>query len=114
MSHLPRFRDAARREGEMSRRTFLAYGGAMSALPWLANLARADSRRVSFPADPFRLGVASGDPSSTGVVLWTRLAPRPLEPGGGLAPEVIDVRWEVARDEAMKDVVRRGKAAATP
>jgi phosphodiesterase/alkaline phosphatase D-like protein len=34
----------------------------------------APSRRLD---DPFTLGVASGDPTPTGVVLWTRLAPRP-------------------------------------
>ena len=31
---------------------------------------------------PFTLGVASGDPTPDGVVLWTRLAPRPLDGGG--------------------------------
>jgi alkaline phosphatase D len=36
-----------------------------------------------FLAYPFSLGVASGDPMSDGVVLWTRLAPNPLN-GGGL------------------------------
>ena len=61
-------------------------------------------------ADPFTLGVASGDPTSTGVVIWTRLAPRPLEPEGGLPRENIEVGWELASDEAMKNVVRRGTA----
>ncbi len=28
---------------------------------------------------PFQLGVASGDPLPDGFVIWTRLAPRPLE-----------------------------------
>ena len=40
--------------------------------------ARASPRR-SFNAYPFTLGVASGDPLPDGVVLWTRLAPEPLE-----------------------------------
>jgi alkaline phosphatase D len=71
-------------------------------------------RRWAFEADPFSLGVASGDPSSTGVVLWTRLAPKPLEPGGGLPAELIEVQWEIADDESMKNVVRHGKAVATP
>ena len=115
MPHRSTLQDVLRRERGISRRTFLAYSGALSALPWLAEAARADSRRrVSFPADPFTLGVASGDPDSTGVVLWTRLAPKPLEPGGGLPPEIIDVQWEIARDEAMKDVVRRGNTVASP
>ena len=28
---------------------------------------------------PFSLGVAAGDPASDGFVIWTRLAPRPME-----------------------------------
>jgi alkaline phosphatase D len=39
----------------------------------------AGSRR---PPDPFTLNVASGEPSAAGVVLWTRLAPRPLAEDG--------------------------------
>lgn len=39
--------------------------------------------RVSFADDPFSLGVASGDLTPNGGILWTRLAPRPLEPDGG-------------------------------
>ena len=35
--------------------------------------------------DPFGLGVASGDPTSSAVMIWTRLAPRPLEPDGGMS-----------------------------
>lgn len=31
---------------------------------------------------PFTMGVASGDPLPDGVVLWTRLAPDPLNGGG--------------------------------
>ena len=50
---------------------------------------------------PFALGVASGDPASDGVVLWTRLAPQPLLPGGGMKPEAYGVRYEVALDEAF-------------
>jgi alkaline phosphatase D len=116
MTDLRTLHEAVRREGGMGRRAFLAYGAALSALPWLGDRARAQggTRRWAFESDPFSLGVASGDPSSTGVVLWTRLAPRPLEPGGGLPAERIEVEWEIAGDEAMKNVVRRGKAVASP
>ena len=48
------------------------------------------------------------------MVLWTRLAPKPLEPGGGLPPEAIEVQWEIANDEAMTGIVQKGTAAATP
>lgn len=65
-----------------------------------------------FSAYPFSLGVASGDPLPDGVVLWTRLAPRPLEPGGGMPPEPVAVSWQVCEDEAMTRVVRSGTATA--
>lgn len=60
---------------------------------------------------PFALGVASGDPSPDGVVLWTRLAPEPLT-GGGMPPFDVPVRWEVAHDAGMTRVVQRGTAVA--
>jgi alkaline phosphatase D len=67
-----------------------------------------------WPASPFTLGVASGYPTPSSVVLWTRLAPAPLQPGGGMAPEVVPVDWEVATDERMGHVVQRGTAYASP
>ena len=39
---------------------------------------------------------------------------RALEPGGGLAPERIDVQWELAADESFSKVVARGVAPASP
>jgi len=63
---------------------------------------------------PFTLGVASGDAWTKGFVLWTRLAPRPLEPGVGLARAIYPVGWEVASDEAFTDIVRSGTAEAHP
>jgi alkaline phosphatase D len=101
-------------EGGVSRRLFLAYASSLSAVPLLGRMASARSSVQSFSANPFAVGVASGDPSPTGIVLWTRLAPRPLEPGGGMNPEPIDVAWEIADDEAMKTVVQRGTTVATP
>src|SRR5918992_356874 len=71
----------------------------------------APSRRLD---DPFTLGVASGDPTPTGVVLWTRLAPRPLEPDGGMPGPAVAVQWEVATGPGMADVVGRGRVVASP
>ena len=45
--------------------------------------------------DPFTLGVASGDPAPTGGVLWTKLAPRPLEADGGMDGQRVAVTWEL-------------------
>jgi alkaline phosphatase D len=71
----------------------------------------APSRRLD---DPFTLGVASGDPTPTGIVLWTRLAPRPLDPDGGMPGRPVPVQWELATGPRLGNVVRRGEALAHP
>ncbi len=63
---------------------------------------------------PFTLGVASGDPTATGVVLWTRLVPKLFEPGGGMPDRPVTVDWQVAADERFRRVVRAGTAWALP
>jgi alkaline phosphatase D len=68
---------------------------------------------TSTDADPFSLGVASGDPLPHSVVLWTRLAPDPLN-GGGMPPEPVEVQWEMAADEGFTRVLRSGVTAARP
>lgn len=70
----------------------------------------------SFRDNPFRLGVASGDPLPDSVVLWTRLAPDPLaEDGhGGMPRRPVRVRYEVAEDERFRIVAARGSVEATP
>ena len=62
---------------------------------------------------PFSLGVASGDPSADGMVLWTRIAPDPLN-GGGMAEFDVPVDWLVATDPHFAHVVRQGTAIASP
>lgn len=70
--------------------------------------------RPQYADNPFALGVASGDPWSTGAVLWTRLAPRPLEPHGGMPGNRPVVVWEVAEDEAFTKIVKQGRYTAAP
>ena len=65
-------------------------------------------------ADPFTLGVASGMPRPDSVVLWTRLAPQPHAPMGGLPDAPIDVRWELALDETFSRGLRSGAFTARP
>ncbi len=115
MLDLLNLRTAVRYEGGISRRLFLAYGAALSAIPLLDLNAREQrTDRARFTADPFQLGVASGDPNHDGFVLWTRLAPHPLEQGGGMPTEFVPVRWEIAGDDAMRSIVRTGETLATP
>ncbi|MCA0374164.1 MAG: alkaline phosphatase D family protein [Gemmatimonadetes bacterium] len=97
----------------MDRRLFLAdltkYAALCATVP---NIWRVTSR-PRFADDPFTLGVASGDPTPNGGVLWTRLAPRPLEPEGGMESRTA-VDWEVAEDDAFTKIVQKGRAAAVP
>lgn len=65
-------------------------------------------------AYPFTLGVSSGDPAPDGFVLWTKLAPQPFEPHGGMAMVPLPVAWEVASDERFKTIVASGEAIARP
>lgn len=67
-----------------------------------------------FTTDPFCLGVASGDPDANSVVLWTRLAPFPFQPLSGMPARSVAVDWEIAEDDKMQRVLRRGTAEATP
>src|SRR5216684_8612328 len=80
----------------VDRRRFLKTLGALG-------VSLAAPRITSYP---FTLGVASGYPSPSGVVLWTRLM--------GLDPLEIPVRWEVAADEAMRQVIFSGETTADP
>ncbi|MFK4117037.1 alkaline phosphatase D family protein [Streptomyces longwoodensis] len=115
--HPATFRAAARRIG---RRRFLTTGAAAMALAFAVDLPRtgvaaaAEMNAARIDSDPFTLGIASGDPQPGSVVLWTRLAPAPYQPDGGLPAERIDVDWEVARDPAFATVVSRGTATAHP
>ena len=54
----------------------------------------------------FRHGIASGDPTQTSVVIWTRVTPD--------QPGPVAVTWGVARDSGFKDVVKRGNASTGP
>ncbi len=57
------------------------------------------------PTRRFDLGIASGSPTAHSVVLWTRLT------GGNLTPRV-EVRWELAHDEAFKRIAAAGTETA--
>ncbi|MFF0460199.1 alkaline phosphatase D family protein [Streptomyces mexicanus] len=116
-SHAPELRAAARTLG---RRRFLTLTGAAAALAFSVNLpaagtasaAELDPARIT--ADPFTLGVASGDPLPDSVLLWTRLAPTPYQADGGLPARRVTVGWEIALDDRFRRVVRRGTATAHP
>ncbi len=96
----------------MERRLFLSdltrYAALCATVP---NIWRVTSR-PRFADDPFALGVSSGDPTATGGVLWTRLAPRPNEPDGGMDGTRPTVNWEVAHDDQFRNIVTKGQVTA--
>ena len=96
----------------ISRRTLLRTGGAAAIVLYGGTVTRA-SAGGRFPSDPWTLGVASGDPTPDGAVLWTRLAPDPLN-GGGLGAGRYDVRFEVAADPEFQRIVHRGQTRVGP
>ena len=70
--------------------------------------------KIAFLTTPFTLGIASGDVTESSAILWTRLATRPLEAGGGMSPFGVPVQWELSLDASMSRIIRRGETVATP
>ncbi|GAB4079566.1 alkaline phosphatase D family protein [Modestobacter muralis] len=98
-------------DAPLSRRTLLK-GGAVTAAALTFGGLSAEAARAAVAetarSGVFGFGVASGDPTATEVLLWTRVTPVPgALPGSGEGPRT-QVRWEVAEDEAFGRVVRRG------
>jgi len=81
-----------------------------------------DAEAAAAPAHNgvFGYGVASGDPTGTAVVIWTRVTPprrNPHDPvavpGSGLGAPT-HVTWEVARDRRFTRIARRGSYLTHP
>lgn len=91
----------------VTRREFVAGGavitGAAAAGATLTSHAATPARAAR---GPFQHGVASGDPLGDRVILWTRVTPR--------KPGPVPVRWRIARDERLRDVVNQGVVTALP
>ena len=90
----------------------MAAAGGAAIVPHIMRSARAAAPFPPWSSYPFPLGVASGFPTDHSVVLWTRLAPVPAQPDGGMPPLDHEVRYEVATDERFRRVVARGRAIA--
>src|SRR4051794_14916090 len=94
----------------ITRRQFVAG----SAAAFAAAPAILEAQSGGFTAFPFSLGVAAGDPAPDGFVIWTRLAPDPLDDHGGMAMAPVPVRWEVASDDGFHAIVAKGEDLARP
>ena len=75
--------------------------GGVATAGTLALTGRSAGAAVPFP---FKLGVASGEPADTSVVLWTRLAPVPLNADGqgGMPDANVAVDWQIAADHTSR------------
>lgn len=97
----------------LDRRSFLVLGAAATGAV-LVPAAPALAGRISrAEGDVFTLGVASGDPLPDSVILWTRLARKPLELDGGMGTASATVEWEIATDEAFTQNRLSGSYEAT-
>ena len=96
---------------QFDRRTLIKSAGQLALIAGLA-----PQRLLAAPlgAYPFMLGVASGDPWPDGFVIWTRLAPRPLEEHGGMPHAAVPVGWEVSEDARFTRIARKGETLARP
>lgn len=98
--------------GQWRRRTFVRAVVSSATVPWTGcGREGGDGDAVPEPSPPdlregaFPQGIASGDPSPDGVLLWAR-----VEPPSPAA--TIVVRWALARDEDFDDVVTGGELTA--
>jgi alkaline phosphatase D len=94
-----------------SRRLFLLDAARLSAA--LAGASLSGCAASAKGPYPFSLGVASGSPLPDGVILWTRILSDPLKPES-TPPIAMNVRWEVAQDEAFRHIAAKGTAVASP
>src|SRR5688572_355790 len=102
----------SRGSGMPSRRDLLSQaawlaGAALTPAAWTSAVAQ-----TRMAEDPFKLGVASGEPSPDGMALWTRLAPKPQEMGAGMTSAPVAVSWEIAEDEGLKRIAAKGRVTA--
>ncbi len=77
----------------------------VSAAPLLAAAVAAPARGASAARGAFTHSVASGDPTSSAVILWTRFVPE--------TPTAATIGWEVAEDETFRRIVARGEGTAS-
>lgn len=92
----------------LSRRDLLRISRDVAACIALSAHSGEGAQESAARENPFRWGVASGEPSADGVVLWTRLDPA-ADPRRAQS-----VRWEIAEDERFSRIVRKGASLAPP
>src|SRR6185503_15135023 len=92
----------------ITRRKFIEGAAASAALIPFA--VRAEQSAPDPAVRLFQHGVASGDPLTDRVMLWTRVTTPPTR--SAIGP--VGVTWEVASDPALTRIVRSGDTQAAP
>lgn len=101
-------RDFLKKKFEMSAALLGSF--AMAGIPTATHGA---ARRItSIQENPFTLGVASGDPTSDSVILWTRLSNEVIREAGALS-ETVAVDYEISDSPNFTNVIRSGSIAAS-
>ena len=101
-----------RSRNKLSRRQLLEYASVLAMCSFVSPVRHAYANQsINFIDYPFKLGVASGDPVTEGIVLWTRLAPDPYDLTS-MPQQSIPVVWQIAEDEKMRKVVQSGTSFA--
>ncbi|MDX6236835.1 MAG: alkaline phosphatase [Kribbellaceae bacterium] len=98
----------------ISRRTLVLGGLAAAGATALPVRSTVIAATAAVPY-PFQVGIASGEPDAGSVVLWTRLAPSPLNADGhgGMAGADVTVDWQVSTDDLFTTLVASGSVTAT-
>jgi len=91
----------------LNRRTFFKSTAAVGAAAGLANVAGCALAPGPPSSATFPHGVASGDPRSTSVIVWTRLA-------GGASTAEVPLRWELSTGPGFEAIAASGVATAGP
>ena len=78
--------------------------------PWVTPGVQAQSAPPRWQVNPFSLGVASGQPQPSSVVLWTRL--RIDDADAARREQAVEVVCELFADEALRQPVRQWRLSA--
>lgn len=90
-----------------STRTAATLAGVAATAPAVSAAVLNDESLPSLPRSinfPFQHGVASGDPLTDRVILWTRITPPP-----GVELISIPYRWRITRDPQLRQLVSEGE-----
>jgi len=100
---------------QQGRRSFIRQAGSAAAMllggsaaAGLAGCSSTAAKLGEGDGVTFEHGVASGDPLQDRVILWTRVTPRRADASGE-----VEVRWQLAADPGMRQVVASGSTSTS-